>query len=155
LRSGFVIIRKVLQDLFGLGDTETPALAITKVLAEWNSRNLDSRLLDPILAIMELPTRDALWMVLTGPERSRRMQQAAVALLLSLAAMKPVVLLVEDLHWIDLESEAILVRLAQAVTASRLLLILTSRPEYDHSAFASARPVEIRLSGLNPSEANT
>jgi predicted ATPase len=150
-----VIIRKLLQDLFGLGETEPPAAAMEKVLEAWSTRNLDPRLLDPILAIMELPTRDALWTVLTGPERSRRMQQAAVALLLSLAATKPVVLLVEDLHWVDLESEAILARLAQAVTAGRLLLILTSRPEYDHSAFLSARPVEIRLSGLNPSESNT
>ena len=33
LRSGFVVIRKVLQALFGVGDTEAPAAAIEKVLA--------------------------------------------------------------------------------------------------------------------------
>ncbi len=155
LRSGFLIIRKVLQELFGVGETEAAAAAAAKVANAWSARNLDPRLLDPILAVMELPTREALWAGLTGPDRSRRMQQAAVALLLSLCAAKPVVLLIEDLHWIDFESEAILARLAQAVSAGRFLLILTCRPDYDRSAFASARPVEIRLSGLNPSESSS
>ena len=38
---------------------------------------------------------------ISGQERSRRMQEAAVGLLLFLGRVKPVVLLVEDLHWID------------------------------------------------------
>lgn len=152
LRSGFVVIRKALKELFGIGDMEDSPAALEKVLTAWSARDLDRRLLDPILAIMELPTRETLWMALTGPERSRRMQQAAVALLLSLAGVRPVVLLVEDLHWIDYESEAILARLAQAAGGGRFLLILTCRPDYDRSAFAAARPVEIRLSGLSPIE---
>lgn len=152
LRSGFVVIRKALKELFGIGDMEASPAALEKVLAAWHGRGLDQRLLDPILAIMELPTRETLWMALTGPERSRRMQQAAVAMLLSLASVRPVVLLVEDLHWIDYESEAILARLAQAAGSSRFLLIVTCRPDYERGAFAAARPVEIRLSGLSPAE---
>ena len=136
LRSGFVVIRKVLQALFGVGDTEAPAIAIEKVLAARSAQGFDERLLDPIMAIMELPVQDPSWAIISGQERSRRMQEAAVGLLLFLGRMKPVVLLVEDLHWIDAESEAVLVRLAQAVPTVRFLLILTCRPEYDRSAFA-------------------
>jgi pimeloyl-ACP methyl ester carboxylesterase/class 3 adenylate cyclase/tetratricopeptide (TPR) repeat protein len=152
LRSGFLVIRKVLQQLFGVSDTEAAPAATKKVLAAWSARDLDQRLLDPILAVMELPTQEPLWTALSGPERSRRMQQAVIALLLSLSRTKPVVLLVEDLHWIDFESEAILARLAQTVSAARFMLILTFRPEYDRSVFTAAHPVEIRLSGLNPAE---
>jgi pimeloyl-ACP methyl ester carboxylesterase/class 3 adenylate cyclase/tetratricopeptide (TPR) repeat protein len=153
LRSGFVVIRKVLHGLFGVGDTEALAVAAEKVEAAWSLRSLDPRLLVPTLALMELPVADPQWMAMPGQERSRRMEEAAVALLLSVARTKPVVLLVEDLHWIDPESEAILARLAQAVPAARFLLILTFRPEYDRNAFAAARPVEIRLSALNAVEA--
>ncbi len=152
LRSGFVVIRKVLQGLFGISDTEAPPAAVEKLLAAFSGRGFEQRLLDPILAVMELPTREPLWTTLAGPERSRRMQEATVALLMSLSWTKPVVLLVEDLHWIDHESEAILTRLAQAVPAVRLLLILTCRPEYNREVFSVAQPVEIRLTGLNPSE---
>ena len=115
LRNGFVVIRKVLQALFGVGDTEAPAAAIEKLLAAQRAHGFDERLIDPIMAIMELPVRDAGWAAISGQERSRRMQEAAVGLLLFLGRMKPVVLLVEDLQWLDAESEAILVRLAQAV----------------------------------------
>ena len=102
---------------------------------------------------MELPVRDPGWATISGQERSRRMQEAAVGLLLFLGRMKPVVLLVEDLQWIDAESEAVLVRLAQAVPTVRFLLILTCRPEYDRSAFAAAGPAEIRLPAFNAAEA--
>jgi pimeloyl-ACP methyl ester carboxylesterase/tetratricopeptide (TPR) repeat protein len=153
LHSGFVVVRKVLQALFGVGDTEAPAIAIEKVLTARNSQGFDERLLEPIMAIMDLPVQGTGWAAISGPERSRRMQEAAVGLLLFLGRRKPFVLLVEDLHWIDAESEAVLVRLAQAVSSARFLLILTSRPEYDRSVFAAAAPAEIRLPTLNAAEA--
>jgi pimeloyl-ACP methyl ester carboxylesterase/DNA-binding SARP family transcriptional activator/tetratricopeptide (TPR) repeat protein len=152
LRSGFVVIRKVLQGLLGISDAEAITETLEKVEAAWNTRKLDPRLLVPILAILGLPVSDSLWTAVPGKERLRRMQEAAVAVLLSAGQAKPVVLLIEDLHWADPESEAILVRLAEAASATRLLLIVTCRPEYDGSAFAAARPIEIRISGLSPAE---
>ncbi|RWE60805.1 alpha/beta fold hydrolase [Mesorhizobium sp.] len=153
LRSGFVVIRKLLQTLFGVGDTEAPPIAIEKVLAAQSAQGFDERLLDPIMAVMELPVQDPNWAIISGQERSRRMQEAAVGLLLFLGRRKPVVLLVEDLHWIDAESEGVLVRLAQALPTVRCLLILTCRPEYDRGAFAAAGPSEIRLPAFNTAEA--
>ncbi len=153
LRSGFVVIRKVLQALFGVGDTEAPAAAIEKVLGARSSYGFDERLLAPIMATMELPVSEPSWAAISSQERSRRMQEAAVGLLLFLGRIKPVVLLVEDLQWIDAESEAVLARLAQAVPTVRFLLILTCRPEYDRSDFAAVGPAEIRLSAFNAAEA--
>ena len=115
LRSGFVVIRKMLQGLFGVGDTEAPSAAVEKVLVAWSAQGLRSSASSiRSWLIMELPVSDPLWATMPGQERSRRMEEAAVALLLFLGRTRPFVLLVEDLHWIDLESEAILVRLAQA-----------------------------------------
>jgi len=152
LQNGYVVIRKVLQGLFGVDESEAPSAAVEKVLVGQSDRRFDKRLLDPIMAVMELPAQDPIWAGIPAKERSRRMQEAVVALLLFLANTKPLVLLVEDLHWIDLESEAILVRLAEAASTGRILFILTCRPEYDRSAFATASPVEIRLSALNAAE---
>lgn len=153
LRSGFVVIRKVLQALFGVGDAEAPVSAAEKVLAAWATQGLDERLLAPIMATLELPVADPNWAAISGRERSQRMQDAVVALLLFLGRARPVVLLVEDLHWIDAESEAILARLAQVAPTAHLLLILTCRPEYDRGAFAAAGPAEIRLPALSEAEA--
>jgi class 3 adenylate cyclase/tetratricopeptide (TPR) repeat protein len=153
LRSGFVVIRKVLQWLFDVTDTDSPAAAVEKVRLQWVPRDFDQRLLDPILAMMELPVTRPLWTALSGEERGRRMQEGAVAFLLALSRRKPVVLLVEDLQWIDLESETALLRLAQTVPSTQFLLVLTCRPEYDRGPFSLTNPVEIRLSPLNPADA--
>lgn len=153
LRAGFGVIRKSLQQLFDLRDTDSAAAAVEKVRTAWD-RHLDDRLLDPILAILELPVTGSLWMALSSEERGRRMQDGAVGFLLALSQRRPMIFLVEDLQWIDIESETVLQRLAQAVPSARFLLILTCRPEYDRGVFASTNPAELRLLPLNPAEAS-
>ena len=44
---------------------------------------------------------------------------------------EPVVLVVEDLHWVDGASEVFVVDLAEAVRGTRTLLLVNFRPEYD------------------------
>jgi tetratricopeptide (TPR) repeat protein len=152
LKAGLVVIRRLLQGLFDIEVTETPGTAVEKVRRAQGARGFDRRLVDPLLAAMDLPAADPVWGAMSAAERSRRVREAVVALLLSLAAARPIVLLVEDLHWMDAESEAILVRLAEALQAGRILMILTCRPEYDRSAFSGARSAEIRLSAFNAVE---
>ncbi len=51
-------------------------------------------------------------------------------LLLSAAATRPLLLVVEDLHWVDPNTAAWLKELAQPLTAARALVLMTARPEY-------------------------
>jgi pimeloyl-ACP methyl ester carboxylesterase/DNA-binding SARP family transcriptional activator/tetratricopeptide (TPR) repeat protein len=153
LRAGLVVIRRLLQGLFDVGDADPAALAAEKVKAAQLGRGFDERLLAPLLAAMDLPVNDPLWAAMSAAERARRVREGVVALILSLAVSRPVVVLVEDLHWIDAESEAILVRLAEALRAGRLLLVATCRPEYDRKPFAEVGPVEVRLSAFTSVEA--
>jgi DNA-binding winged helix-turn-helix (wHTH) protein/tetratricopeptide (TPR) repeat protein len=51
-------------------------------------------------------------------------------LLLKAAIRRPLVIVVEDLHWIDKTSEEFLSTLVGQLTAARILLIATSRPGY-------------------------
>jgi TOMM system kinase/cyclase fusion protein len=63
------------------------------------------------------------------PERQREETlDALVALLLEMAERKPVVLLVEDLHWFDPSSLAWLDRLIDHASTAPLLLVMTMRP---------------------------
>jgi class 3 adenylate cyclase/tetratricopeptide (TPR) repeat protein len=54
------------------------------------------------------------------------------ALMWKLAELKPLVLVVEDLHWMDKASEELLLYLADSCAAARVLLILTHRPGYEN-----------------------
>ena len=51
-------------------------------------------------------------------------------LVLKRAERNPVVLVIEDLHWIDKTSEEFLVLLADSLSMARVLMVLTYRPEY-------------------------
>jgi class 3 adenylate cyclase/tetratricopeptide (TPR) repeat protein len=62
--------------------------------------------------------------------RRRKIFEAVRALTLRGAHLRPLVLVVEDLHWIDTSSEEFLSSLMDAVAAVPLLLILTYRVEY-------------------------
>ena len=51
---------------------------------------------------------------------------------LAASLVQPLCLIVEDLHWIDSETQAILDLLAESIAASRVLLLVNYRPEYQH-----------------------
>ena len=46
--------------------------------------------------------------------------------------VQPVLLVVEDLHWIDTETQAFLDTLVDSLPTARLLLLVNYRPEYQH-----------------------
>jgi class 3 adenylate cyclase/tetratricopeptide (TPR) repeat protein len=54
-------------------------------------------------------------------------------LILRGSAQQPIVIVVEDLHWIDQMSEGALAALVDVIANARVLIILTYRPGYTHS----------------------
>ena len=56
--------------------------------------------------------------------------EALKRLMLSSAARQPMVVLIEDLHWIDPASEEYLTYIVDALVGSRVLLLCTYRPGY-------------------------
>lgn len=152
LRTGFLVVRSLLRNLFGIEESDAEMVAVRKVEHAQRERGLDERLVDPLLAVLELPVTDPGWKAVPAAEQSRRMREVVVALLAALAATRPLVVLIEDIHWIDPESEAILARAAEAIPAARIMLVMTVRPDRDRSVYAHANPLEIRLSALSAVE---
>jgi predicted ATPase len=46
--------------------------------------------------------------------------------------VQPLLLVFEDLHWIDTETQALLDRLVEGLPTARILLLANYRPEYQH-----------------------
>jgi hypothetical protein len=63
-------------------------------------------------------------------ERQFRILDAIYELFQRRADDRPLVLVVEDLHWVDEQSERVLAHLVRRIGAARVLLIETSRPGY-------------------------
>jgi class 3 adenylate cyclase/tetratricopeptide (TPR) repeat protein len=83
----------------------------------------------PLRAFLDLPAADAGWDSSSAGMKRQRMIAAVNRVMLSEALEQLVVVVVEDLHWVDAASIEALAGLAQAASASRLLLLITTRPE--------------------------
>ncbi len=92
--------------------------------------------------------RGSPWPTLDPAERRRRTLDAVKRLLLREAREQPLLLIFEDLHWIDSESQAVLDTLVDSLVSARLLLLVNYRPEYQHAWGGRASYSQLRLDPL-------
>jgi tetratricopeptide (TPR) repeat protein len=69
-------------------------------------------------------------------------------LLLDESRIRPFLLIVEDLHWIDAETQALLDGLVESLPATRLLLLVTYRPEHRQAWSHKSYYTQIRIDPL-------
>ena len=94
---------------------------------------------------------DAAWRRLAPDQRQTRLHAAFAGLFRHLAEESPLVLTVEDLHWADGETLAVLDRVAEALPATRQMLLLDHRPEFTRAWPASISA--LRVEPLPPGDA--
>jgi DNA-binding NtrC family response regulator/tetratricopeptide (TPR) repeat protein len=84
-------------------------------------------------ALLDVPVEDPAWGRLEPPQRRQRTLEAVKRLLLREAREHPLLVIFEDLHWIDRETQSLLDTLADSLGSARLLLLVSYRPEYQHA----------------------
>ena len=86
----------------------------------------------PLLAsFLSLPLPDRYPALAMTPERQKqRTLEALLAVVLAMAARRPVLLTVEDLHWADASTREFLTLLLDQAPTARLFVLLTARPEF-------------------------
>src|SRR4029453_2815944 len=105
-------------------------------------------LLPPLLALLDVPVEDAAWQTLDPPQRRQRMLDAVKRLLLRESQVQPLLVVFEDLHWIDGETQALLDSLGESLASARLLLLVNYRPEYEHRWASRTAYSQLRLDSL-------
>ena len=80
--------------------------------------------------LLDLPIQNQTWNSLEPVQKRMQAQKAIRALLGFLSQHKPLILVLEDLHWIDVESQMLLEKFVEFVQSHSILLITTFRPEY-------------------------
>src|SRR5262249_47136344 len=74
-------------------------------------------------------------------------------LLLREAREQPLLVIFEDLHWIDGETQTLLDGLVDGLGSARLLLLVNYRPEYQHTWAGKTYSSQLRLDALPPASA--
>jgi predicted ATPase len=85
--------------------------------------------------------------------RRRRTFEALKKLFLRESLNQPLILIFEDLHWIDSETQGFLDALSESVASARLLLLVNYRPEYRQEWGSKTYYTQLRLSPLGREEA--
>jgi len=105
------------------------------------------------LALLEVPVEDAAWQALDPPQRRQRTLEALKHGLLRESQVQPLLLVFENLHWIDAETQAFLDGLVESLPAARMLLLVNYRPEYQHRWSQKTYYTQLRLDPLPPASA--
>jgi class 3 adenylate cyclase/tetratricopeptide (TPR) repeat protein len=146
----YLPLRRLLQAYFHVDDRDDPSAIRDKVTDRLLA--LDSRfaeLVAPILALLDIPVEDAHWAALDPPQRRLQINQATRRVLLRESENQPLLIVLEDLHWADRESEAFLDTFVERVGAARIGLLVNCRPEYQLWWGSKASFTQIRLEPLD------
>jgi class 3 adenylate cyclase/tetratricopeptide (TPR) repeat protein len=152
----YLPVVNLLKSYFEIQDRDSLQAISDKVAAKLLA--LD-RALEPtlpaLLTLLDVPMNPsagsgqaAAWQALDPGQRRQRTLDAVRRLLLREARARPLLLIVEDLHWVDSETQALLDGLVEGLASARLLLLATYRPEYQHDWAGKTSYSQMRLNAL-------
>lgn len=91
--------------------------------------------------------------ILMSPEsRKDRTLEALKRIVLKGSELRPLIMAIEDLHWIDRSSEDVLKELLASVSAARVFLVFTYRPEFVHTWGSRSYHSQVTLNRLSNRE---
>jgi predicted ATPase/class 3 adenylate cyclase len=147
--TSYLPIIDLLKGYFKIGDRDDHREMRAKVLGRvlGLDRALEP-LLPPLLALLDVPVEDAAWQSLDPAQRRQLTLDAVRRLLLRESQVQPLLVVFEDLHWIDDGTQALLDSLVESLGSARLLILVNYRPEYVHRWGSKTAYSQLRLDSL-------
>jgi class 3 adenylate cyclase/tetratricopeptide (TPR) repeat protein len=152
--TAFVPVIDLLRAYFKI-DAADPAPVIREKVVD-QLRALDAMLEDavaPLLAVLGALPEGHPAHSLDPPERRRRTIQAVRRLLVRESLVRPILLVIEDLHWADSETLRFLNTLVDTLPTARLLLLVSYRPDHQHGWGSKTYYAQLRIDPLPPETA--
>jgi class 3 adenylate cyclase/tetratricopeptide (TPR) repeat protein len=122
-----------------------------------NLLTLDEALKDaiaPILWLLDALPDDSPLLAIDPADRRRRALAAVKTVLLRESQAQPLLIVFEDLHWIDSETQSFLDALVEGLPAASILLAVNYRPEYRHAWGSKTYYRQLRIDALPPESAD-
>jgi tetratricopeptide (TPR) repeat protein len=107
-----------------------------------------------LLSLLDALPEDNPFLKLDPPQRRQRTLDGLKRILLRESQVQPLVLVFEDQHWIDSETQALLDGLVESLPTAQLLLLVNYRPEYTHNWGSKTYFTQLRLDPLPPESAD-
>ncbi len=129
----YLPVIRLLRSCFGLEDNPRPERIQQAVARQTGIVDPAGQLPSaPFSTLLGGQPSDDKWAALDPGPRRQQTLDAICHFLLLLSRVEPLCLVLEDLHWIDSETHAVLDRLIDRLLGARVLLIVSYRPEFEH-----------------------
>jgi class 3 adenylate cyclase/tetratricopeptide (TPR) repeat protein len=146
----YLPVRRLLRAYFQIDDGDETTGIREKVTDRLLA--LDPRfgeLAVPILALLDMPVPDAQWAGLDPPQRRQQTNDAIKRLLYRESENQPLLIVLEDLHWVDRATEILLDALVERLATARIALLVNCRPEYQLPWGSKTSFTQLRLEPLD------
>ena len=146
-------VRTLLRHACGITEVDCPTVIAAKVQRRLHKVGMDPVVAAPYLLHLLGSASASERLAGLSPEEYQA-STCAVLMQLSLQSSQrcPLVMAVEDLHWIDATSEAWLAALAERLAGARILLLVTFRPGYRPPWMGRSDATQLALSRLTPQD---
>src|SRR5215472_12263483 len=152
--TSYLPVIELLKTYFGIRDGDEPREIRERVTGKLLTLDKTFETSVPVfLSLLDLPVSDAHWQALDPQQRRERTLDAIRRLLLRESQVQPLLLLFEDLHWADSETQAVLDSLVRGLPTARVLLLVNYREEYRHSWGGRSYYTQLGLDPLPPESA--
>ncbi|MBI1817393.1 MAG: AAA family ATPase [Deltaproteobacteria bacterium] len=152
----FLPIVDALKNSFAIEEADDDATIIEKVRAGIATLGATVASAEPYLrALLAVDPGDPAIAQMDAGARRFATFEALKQLMLATAARQPLVLLIEDLHWLDPASEEFLTYILDAMAGARVLLLCTYRPGYRPALGERSFITRVALQPLTPDQTAT
>ena len=153
--SAWLPVIELLKSYFEIADEDDDSRRSEKVEAK--VRGLDPALAETlpyILSLLGIAGAGASLAMMDAQIRRRRTLEAVKRIIIRESLKQPLVVIFEDLHWIDAETQELLDLLVDSVASARILMLVNYRPEYHHEWGNRTCYTQLRLDPLGGQSAD-
>ena len=150
-KTAWMPVAELLRTYFQIDDRADPAEIRAQVSARLGA--LDASLADvlpAVLWLLDVPVEEPGWAALDPEQRRQATLDGVRRVLVWQSRQRPLLLVFENLHWIDAETQTFLNRLVDGLRGTRILLLVNYRPEYHHAWASKTYYSQVRLDPLGP-----
>jgi class 3 adenylate cyclase/tetratricopeptide (TPR) repeat protein len=147
--TAYLPVVQVLRAYFQIQGSDDPRRVREKVTGK--VLTLDQALaptIPALLTLLDVAVEDPGWREIDPPERRQKTLDAVRRVLLRESQVQPLILVFEDLHWADGESQAVLDSLVEGLPAARIMLLVNYRPEFESHWAAKSYCTQLRVGPL-------
>ena len=154
--TAYLPLIELLHDYFGIEPDDGPRRRREKVAGKVTmlDRSSEEDTLPYLFALLGIVEGADPFAQMDAQVRRRRTQDTVKRILLRESLKQPLMVIFEDLHWIDEETQAFLNLLAEGIANAPALLLVNYRPEYTHPWGSKTYYTQLRLDPLGKDSAS-